>query len=179
MEQFVILIIIAAISLINWLLQKSAEHKNRRMAQQKEAEGGGAGDADADEQTARSDEGKWAAPEEDLRKFMEALGLPGEDLPPPPVVQKHQPPPIPEIITPPQAPPAVAKTNAQIRAQASKEMRELAARFQQQAYDIAEPDTGGSSTTNDFREFLQSPKKLRNGIILREILGPPKGLENF
>jgi len=175
MEQFVILLIIAAISLINWLLQKSAEHKNRRIEQQKQDEG--SGEVEFEEQPVRSDGGKWAAPEEDLRKFMEALGMPGEELPPPPIVQKHQPPPIPEVAPP--EPVATAKTSAQIRSETNKEMRELAARFQKQAYDIADPEASGGSSPTEYREFFESPKKLRNAIILREILGPPKGLENL
>ena len=88
MEQLVILIVIAAISLINWLLQKSAEHKNKR-AQDGDPDGSDAPSVIEREPEAPHSDGTVQPPasETELRRFFEALGIPPQDAPP--VVPKH------------------------------------------------------------------------------------------
>jgi hypothetical protein len=184
MEQLVILLVIGAISLINWLLQRSAEHKKKR---------GRSGAPESSRPS--SDMPPWAGPEPDetlapttgahghgreeaeeqMRRFFEALGLPAADeaggppdisLPFDPEPPPLQPLPQPRVVATPAAP-------AKRTLRQNREMKELAEQFERSAIDAAS-DTG---TTAAFRELLQNPSTIRQGIILREILGPPKALE--
>jgi hypothetical protein len=194
MEQLVILLVIGAISLINWLLQKSAEHKKRQRLERKpdgpDAPGAGspaspwsADDPQTDVHGKSPRDGhsekSVPEPEEQMRRFMEALGLPVPDdrshepevtLPFQPEPERPAaPPPLP--VAKPQ-PPRQAPAKTTLRQ--NRETRELAQQFERSALDAAS-DTGSVAA---FRELLQNPITARQGIILREILGPPKALES-
>lgn len=175
MEQLVILIIIGVISLINWLLQKSAEHKSKRppkprvqTAEELEA-AGWAGSEAAPEPVARR-EAPAPDPQEELRRFFEAMGLPLEDEPPPPPPVKRpafvEPPPLPApVVVPTPAPPPRKVVTAQ--------QAELARGFAQAEAAAAVP--AGA----DARGLLASPAGLRQAMILREVLGPPRALQEL
>ncbi len=198
MEQFVILIIIALISLVNWLMEKSAEHKKlKELERQRELRG----DANPMEPL----EEEWVAaplqPTElqktepptagrQMRELYEALGLPSPEedstppLPAPVLVKKSSPPPIPnraqpspQIILAPlreepfhEGPAKKTKPHADFQA-----MKEAAARFAKSQEAAAKP-VGGSNSLRD--HLLKNPESLRDAIVLREILGPPKALDS-
>jgi hypothetical protein len=188
MEQFVILLIIAAISLINWLLQKSADHKKQRELLKQDVPPGSADEPapweipdgsllerERHEPVADpfgAPTGRRAkAPdaEEQMRRFFDALGLPVPEPENPPVATPalvNAPPPLPKPVP---APMAFHKPTLR----ENREMRELAAEFERNAIDLAS-DTG---TQAAFRNLLDNPHEVRQGIILREILGPPKAFE--
>jgi hypothetical protein len=191
MEQLVILLIIGAISLINWLLQKSAEHKQRRR--------GGA----LPTPTTRDVElPPWEEPtptprdtggfsqEEQMRRFFEALGLPPpEQADHEPVITpsfETEPPPLPAPVpTPrvskkPRIPPVVfqespAPEPAKPTLRESREMRELAEAFAANQRDAA--STTGTQAV--FRNLLSNPHAARQAIILQEILNPPRALRPY
>lgn len=196
MEQLVILLIIGAISLINWLLQKSAEHKKRR--------GGGTPSAAPTESFTppweepapahrRSD---GSSQEEQMRRFFEALGLPPpEEHAAEPVVTPSfeiEPPPIPEPraqpaprlvetprptgrVFPPPEPeqPSVLAPRPTLRE--NREMRELAEQFAASERDAA--STTGTQAA--FRSLLSDAHGARQAIILQEILNPPRALRPY
>lgn len=72
MEQLVFLLILAAISFIQWILQKSAEHKQQRQLQREREK--------AASPSGSVQEAPWAkrepTPEDQMRELFEALGLP-------------------------------------------------------------------------------------------------------
>jgi hypothetical protein len=183
MEQLVILLVIGAISLINWLLNKSAEHKKRQGRTGRPVATGRAGGSppwagpDVDSSggfppAPQPSAPGPAEPDEQMRRFLEALGIPppvGEIEEPEvslPFEAEPTPPPLP-------VPKVVAAGPAKPSLRANREMRELAAEFERSALDAAS-DTGSVAV---FRDLLSSPQMVRQGIILREILGPPKALE--
>ncbi len=93
MEQFIILLIIGLISLVKWILEKSAEHKAARRIEQ-QIEGQESFEATAEDQREIRPQGD---PEEQRRRFMEALGLPTDDPEPEIEISRESvPPPIPE-----------------------------------------------------------------------------------
>lgn len=185
MEQLVILLVIGAISLINWLLQKSAEHKKRqgqsggRMARPNRPPDlppwvrDDAPEPIVQSPRAGADTGGGRdEAEEQMRRFFEALGLPTPDpaQPEPQISLPFEPEPIAAPASLPEPPP-VPGVKPTLRE--NREMRELAERFERNAIDAAS-DTGSTAA---FRELLQNPSTVRQGIILREILGPPKALQ--
>jgi hypothetical protein len=194
MEQLVILLIIGAISLINWLLQKSAEHKQRR------------GGQDGPEETSRDTEiSGWeesvsptagqqdsTTQEEQMRRFFEALGLPSpQESPQEPVITpsfETEPPPLPNpaparraaakpasapsFLTPSATSPTMV---AKPTLRENREMKELAAKFEASELDAA--STTGTQAV--FRNLLADPHGARQAIILQEILNPPRALRPY
>ena len=96
MEQLVILLLIALISLINWLVKKSSELREARKREQGSAKTGG---------SLRSEPPQLpeAEPDISMRRLREALGLPEETEPP--VLPKRMERPIPPPLAPPPLPP--------------------------------------------------------------------------
>jgi hypothetical protein len=159
MEQLVILVVIALISFINWIIQRSAELREKRKLERKNL---GIPDANPYHQS-EAPEARPALPPQkpvdpaaEMRKLMEALGIPLEEEPPPPVVHREQPPPLPEPPAPPKplvipgprvavSPPAV-------------------------------PVPAAPKHSSPLAAALRSQNDLRKAIILREILGPPRAL---
>ena len=173
MEQLVVLLAIAAISFVNWLIKKSAEQREKRrraipppIARQDDA----------------AEPATWRAPEEDLRKFMEALGLPPDE--PPPRVESWQPPAAdfePEPVRVPAAPPPLPEAAVPVYRpprinRPSEESLALARRLQARQDPIRAGEIGNSSRV---REMLRSPSGLRDAMILKEILAEPKGMQSF
>jgi len=168
MEQVVVLLVIAAISFINWLIKKSAEQreKRRRLAPPV-----------IERQTqAPATPEPWRAPEEDLRKFMEALGMPVEE---PPARENRWEPPTAEVfeaVTPPPLPVPVAVYQPPKITRPSAESLALARRLEARQDPISATEIGGSSHV---RQMLRSRDGLRDSIILNEILSKPKSLQSF
>jgi len=187
MEQLVILLIIGAISLINWLLQKSAEHRARRAQEQAEAEGGvpAATAAAADDvyeplafeqepsQPARP--GSWEAPPDELKKFLEALGVPENQFAPEP------PAPAPEPVAPPPLPvePRFIDAAPRVVAKPDARMRELARNLERAEGRIEVEEVSDVVSVSGVHGMLRSPGGLRDAIVLREVLGAPKALQEL
>lgn len=158
MEQFVILVVIALISFINWIIQRSAELREKKKLEQKNLgipEGNPYQQAEAPEPLPAPANREPADPAAEMRKLMEALGIPLED-PAPPVVTRQQPPvePPPLPAAPPQPVPAPRRLPLP-------------------------PQSTTSSTPprqGPLAAALRSRTSLRNAIVLREILGPPRAL---
>jgi len=185
MEQLVLLVIIALISFINWALQKSAERREaRKMARASE-------DPSAQPSTTKASPGGTA--EAEMRKFMEALGLPGDSEPP--VIQEAPPasPPSPQPVaqrpvTPPPIPTQTARSERRRVEQPDAEMRRLASRIEETEVGASEigtdeigtpakPSMSAAGSSSAYRKLLESPQSLRDAIVVREILGPPKALQ--
>ncbi len=169
MEQLIFLLLIALISFINWLMQRSAELREKRKlerAKQSSAE-------DHPYHVSPEEEPEPAPvrrsqpapdPQAEMRKLMEALGLPMEEEPPKVEEQRPAPPPLPSFpseplprpepvfVAPP--PPARPKTATQRTAAAVV--------------------TSGPTPNAAIMSVLRSRDGARQAIVLREILGPPK-----
>jgi hypothetical protein len=159
MEQVVIIVIIGLISLVNWVVKRSAEIREERK-RERERQGIPEGDpfhsAPHQAESPGSPHRPVIASSPDMRRLMEALGLPPEEevIPPRPVV-REAPPALPTL--PAYRPPAAPKP-----------------RFQN-------PDTRAAAIPPDaaaspLAAALRSHDGIRQAIVLREILGPPKAL---
>jgi hypothetical protein len=186
----VILLIVIAASILRWLWQKSRAEKT---------------DADTppvpDQAVPRAEA---QTEEERIRRFMEALGQPVSNRPPPPVAPrtsaprqtvlpplpplrsplprlKTVPPPLPSsrpsISTASQSPPLPPRVFQPAPVQeAGFEVRDL------DAASALDPSPDGPRATAKAQESflfkLTSRDGLRNAIVLREIFGPPRSLQS-
>ncbi|MGC1480736.1 MAG: hypothetical protein WA771_09550 [Chthoniobacterales bacterium] len=180
MEQLVILVIIGLISLVNWLLERSAKHKEARRLEQR-ADG-------FDDESAATDvaERSGPHPDEQRRRFMEALGLPVDDPEPEMVAQREvQPPPIPEAREKVKRGPArnflhklsgdlekrlVPEREVDVVAEQAITLKPVTRR-QRTARKVVSPTAPGGQL-----DFIRERDGLRKAILAREILGPCKGL---
>ena len=156
MEQVVIIVIIGLISLVNWVVKRSAEIREQRKLERQrlgipEGDPFHAGPHLAESPASRNH--PFMEPSTDMRRLMEAIGLPSdeEDLP---VVSEVAPalPPLPAYRPPLRRKPHIE--NPGTRASAIS------------------PDASASPLSL----ALRSRDGIRQAIVLREILGPPKAL---
>jgi hypothetical protein len=186
MEQLVIVLVIAAVSLVKWLMEKSAEQRSQRETAERVEE--------LERQNPRQ---RPAAPpiraprpiapspmsemEDAARRLREALGLPAESDAPPraPRPSKRAPTPPPLQSKPVEsflerAEPAVADLERRVAAEPPpRPARKPAKRHKVEA--AAETTT---SARMQLDALLHSREGLRQVVLAREILGPPKGLES-
>jgi hypothetical protein len=173
MEQLVIVLLIALISIVNWIVQKSKERRvARKLEQQADRTGEGVkgGVAEAPE------------PESEvaMRRLREALGLPEEAPPPtlprrieervpplPPVMPQRKPPPLPE-----RAPKPVVLHVPPTRPREERRISGL----HHWVGRSAVPKVEAARPTSRIRELLGSTGGLRDAVVLSEILGPPKSM---
>jgi hypothetical protein len=170
MEQVVILLLIALISLVNWLVKKSSELREARKREQGAAEGGG---------SLRSEPPQLpeAEPDISMRRLREALGLPEETEPPvlPKRMERPIPPPLaPPPLPPPPRPPARPVISHVPLAPAHEEYRFI--EFPHTIGKPASPRVEVARGSSRIRELLGSAGGLRDAVVLSEILGPPKSL---
>ena len=186
MEQLVLLLIIGLISLINWLMQRSAEMREKRKLEKARQEQGGEPVVMARRDQGPSVEepdGPAEDPSEAMRKLMEALGVPMEEAPPP----RREPPPLPQaqktpqppvllpeepafvppspdpVFEPPNKPPApLVPGEAVSVARSVRRPKKVA------VAEVQKPSR--------LRELLSSQSGLRDAVVLAEILGPPRSL---
>ena len=167
MEQLIILLLIALISLINWLIQKSSEMRKARKKEQ-----GSATRAES------LPEGRSPQPEAEpisMRRFREALGLPEETPPPAIPKRKEQPLPPPLPVPPPPRAPSPATVVAHVpvvRAHTAHRFPEFPHKIGKPAGRAIEPE----AIPSRIRELLESSGGLRDAVVLSEILGVPKSL---
>ena len=163
--QVVALVIAGIVALINWMMKKPV-----------------AGDAPP---APRSDADAEA---ERMRKFMEALGLPANQAPKPvprPAVRraKPAPPPLPRATAPrlPVEQLHVPELRVPEVAEFHTKSAEVSA-IPMESKPIATPDpyagTQRQTSLDEMRRLLRSPADIRAAILLREILGPPRGLQS-
>ncbi len=149
MEQLVLLLVIAAISLVNWLIERSAKLREQRRLQKESAN---RGQPDAFEEPPVPEASAREELEEHMRRVMESFGMPVED--PKPVFE--EPPPA-LVFREPAAPPPPPIPAP----------RPTAPRRSKKASVAQRP-------RSPWVARLATPQGLREAIVLREILGPPK-----
>jgi hypothetical protein len=190
MEQLVILLLIALISLINWIIQKSKETREKRQLQKR---------ADTTGETVKHgvpETSPVAETETAMRRLREALGLP-EEAEPPVIPRRAQPevpppprepvrlPPRREVVTPLPVPEA-AKRPAVVRVPFTPpglehrkfELPHLELRKFDLPHRLAKPiaDMEVPKPPSRVRELLTSTGGLRDAVVLSEVLGRPKSL---
>lgn len=155
-QQIVFIVIIGLISLVNWLMKRSAEIREQR---KRERERLGIPEGDPFHPESQQAENPAPqpspvkAPSPDMRRLMEALGLPADEEPPTPVVRQVTPrarPPLPACQPTPARKPRVENPNSQ-------------------AFAIPH-----AAAATPLSLALRSRDGIRQAIVLREILGPPK-----
>ena len=154
MEQLVLLLIIGAISLINWLIEQSGKRREQRRFEQERARRQEA-DPNPYLESAPSptpvQELPEPAPQQEMRKFLEAFGIPLPEEPPPPVTLQEVEAPAPRQIPEPEP-----------------------------AQPVLVPKRKVTPTkTHQPVAIIKSPATLRQAIIWREILGPPRSLQSY
>jgi len=169
MEQVVILVIIGLISFVNWLMQRSAELRERRKLERK-MEGIPEGNPFQEQEAPEPPPSRPVAdPGAEMRKLMEALGLPIEDEPAPVFVpERTAPPPLP---TPPEVAPI---PRAVFTPRSTTSTRSLS----QIAGSRPAPGPTDPVQTSPLSAALRSHEGIRQAIVLAEILGRPKAASN-
>jgi len=189
MEQLVILLIIGLISLVNWLMQKSAEKRSARTERRVEKR-----EVKSEERRNIYTQPAPSAPapvarrapggRDPFKDLMDALGLPPEETLPGPVVaepdffpedaefipfEEAAPPPLPEPVVAParvtaRKPPAKPK-------RPDRRTAELAS-----AFAAIGEEPGPAYRGSKVRDLLAGRDSQRQAVILAEILGTPRGL---
>ena len=176
--QVIALVIAGIIALINWLTKKNEAAGAPPTPQPR------APQTDADAESER------------MRKFMEALGLPADQAPKPirrtaaPRV-KAAPPPLPRArpLSLDEAPaprlPVEQLHLAELRTPEVPEFHtkssEISAIPTERAPSVTVDPYAASQkqgSVDELRRLLRSPGEIRSAILLREILGPPRGLQS-
>lgn len=178
-----ILLIIAAISLVRWLIQKS------------KAEGQDAEPPPASSPNQPITRGSETHTEEErIRKFLEALGQPAGSSPPPKTTPRRRPDatvfsPLPPLTTappplprapkaaprmPPPLPPVFTPAPFPAASEVDFEVRELTRQASSEPVPDVRRAAGSQFAT---RLKLGTPQDLRTAIVLREIFGPPRSLQ--
>ena len=169
MEQIVILAFIGLVSLVNWLIKRSSDLREKRKLEQKRlgiTEGNPfRSDPDREPPTPEPVP-QDADPAAGMRKVMEALGLPLEDEP---RAVRYLPPPKPESSLPPL--PAFEKNRTPRHT--APPVHRVPVKPAAPALP-AVPATVTSRPPNTWATLLRSRESARQAIVLREILGPPK-----
>lgn len=149
MEQLVLLLIIGAISLINWLIEQSGKRREKRRLEKEVA------DQESEESSYRQPSAAPVAPAPEsargaeMRRFLESFGIPLPEENEVAVVEREVPATTPVPATPVRIPIVEAKPSPVI---------------------AKKPPTASS---------LKSAAALRQAIVWREILGPPRSLQPF
>ncbi len=209
MEPIAVLLIIGAISLVNFIVRKlqGAPPEDQTLD---------GGTPPPTQRQARAP-GPVAKEEDDrvrVRRFMDALGIPESELPPRPIETRQEPPPVPSRPRPaplpprraetaprwpapaqppaqspaphPIPPPAVAAAIAvatgavpvtKVEVGLSEIGNVAAAKQAAEAYLIAPARAQTPLASGGLHDLLRKPESVRTAILLREILGPPKGLQ--
>lgn len=154
MEQLVLLLIIGAISLINWLIEQSGKRREQRRFEQERARRQEAEPnpyLESAPSPAPVQELPEPAPQQEMRKFLEAFGIPLPEEPPAPVTLQEVEAPAPRQIPEPEP-----------------------------AQPVLVPKRKVTPTkTHQPVAIIKSPATLRQAIIWREILGPPRSLQSY
>ena len=153
MEQLVLLLIIGAISLINWLIEQSGKRREQRRFEAERARR--EAEASPYQEPAPSPtsipEVHKSEPQQEMRRFLESFGIPmPEEVAPQEVA--------PEFLTPA---PAQTPAPAPVPRPIVRKLKPTSSKPQQVQLEI------------------KSPAALRQAIVWREILGPPRSLQPY
>lgn len=192
MEQFVILVIIGLISLINWLMQRAAEKREeaklKRSGQSEQKRKEERNIYTQPPPVPAAGQRPPAPPQDPFKELMEALGLPADHVPQPaqrtPLpstvveseeftsMEEEQ---VPVASRSPQPPEVVWKQPPTKRKPDEKETK-LASAFaaQEDAYG-KRPEEERSSV----QDLLFSRATQRHAVILAEIFGPPRSVQEW
>jgi hypothetical protein len=187
MEQLVILLLIALISIINWIIQKSKEAREKRKLEKR---ADATGEPVAKHEPAPDVTGTETA----MRRLREALGLP-EDAEPPVIPKRVEPkrvePPrraeprkVEQQVSPPPAPPAGTLPPPLPKPERKPVLLHVPpAQLWEEHRRVAIPHRVTKPLVDKaprqpprVRELLSSEGGLRDAVVLSEILGPPKSL---
>jgi hypothetical protein len=155
MEQLVLLLIIGAISLINWLIEQSGKRREKRQLEQKHLE------SDFEENPndvtrpspLSTSPTHQPIPGPDLRRMLEAFGIP-----------------TPEEISPQPIPQEPSQPTAQIIPQFEPRATVIAPKPKRQSALFVKPQISALN---------KSPHALRQAIVWSEILGTPRSLRPY
>lgn len=159
MEQLVLLLIIGAISLINWLIEQSGKRREQRRfeAERTRREAEASPYLERELTPIPAPETREPAPQHEMRRFLEAFGIPVPEEAAPQGLP-------PEMLTP-------APDSKYVFASAPSTVSEP-------RFVIAKSKpTPPSPRTSPVD--IKSPSALRQAIIWREILGPPRSLQPY
>ena len=195
-DSWLFLLLVAIAALFRWLASKATTPEKR--------------DSSQDKPMTEQDRPQRQAPvsdEEQIRKFLEALGQPRTSKPPPPVAPRIDVPPRPvapvqpprtmiptparpagetrrKVIVPEKIPPAIPKPSpapsiptVARKFTAPPPAQPRVAEPLVEAYAIAPAEAATDKSKIDLQVLLASPSGLRNAIILREVFGPPRSLQ--
>ena len=153
MEQLVLLLVIAAISLVNWLIERSGKLREQRRLEKEAAR---QSDSAPEPRQTFPEPSAREQIEEQMRRVMESFGIPVEEPKPQPLQQA----PVVTFVAPLTPPPLPSPIPAveQPRPRRSKDFASV------------------SRERSPWLKRLDSPQGLREALVLREILGPPKAL---
>lgn len=187
----IILLIIVVAAVVRWLWQKAEAEK------------------DPERPTTPGEpippSGETRTEEERIRRFLEALGQPANSAPPPKVTPKREPPKrtilpqptlhrLPPLTTvPPPLPPPIWVEPVLVEEAAPRpiEKRVVQPTFTKEATfevhdlgvesleDLSPEGRRAAARQRDLIPDLASARGLRSAIVLREIFGPPRGLQAF
>jgi len=153
MEQLVLLLIIGAISLINWLIEQSGKRREQRRfeAERARREAEASPYQEPSPSPASIPEVHKSEPQQEMRRFLESFGIPmPEEVAPQEVA--------PEFLTPA---PAQTPAPAPVPRPIVRKLKPTSSKPQQVQLEI------------------KSPAALRQAIVWREILGPPRSLQPY
>jgi hypothetical protein len=175
-----VLLIIAAVALLRWLIEKGkGESQNTETPT-----------PPPNQPIARGSETQTE--EERIRKFLEALGQPAGTTPPKVAPRRRQVEPrifpkLPRLTTAPpplpQAPVAQASTQPPMPIKPATQRLPTALEPDFEVYEVARqtssepPPENRRATPLAARVKLGTPQDLRTAIVLREIFGPPRSLQ--
>lgn len=197
MEQVILLLVIGLISLVNWMIQKSAEARKKRQMQERIDRGEESAQPVASQRYESHDEEPETEgdPAENMRRLMEALGLPLEDAPPKPVPrQQTTPPPLPTQPREMTPQPSLVRTVREMEERGEMPIHRQPAPvvtapaqrpklhdWQRKAAKALEASAAAEASRtvkpSRARQMLRQPESIRDAIILSEILGKPKSLQ--
>jgi len=186
MEQLVILVIIALVSLVNWLMQKSAEKREargeRKVARRETKRTTRRNiytQGPAETPPAERPRPVPAGGKDPFQELMDALGLPADEAAPEPDFfpegaefiphgQEPAPPPLPE--------PVVAPARAAVRKQPKPKRPDRRTTELASAFAASGEEPGQTYRGASVRDLLAGRDSQRKAVILTEILGTPRGL---
>ena len=188
MEQLVILIIIGLISLVNWLMQKAAEKREaagQKRAERREVKREARRNVYTQGVPAPAPTVRRAPAERDpFKELMDALGLPSDEAPPPPVVAREpfheeefasmEEPAPPPVLQQPAAPKPRPRWQAPSVHRPDAKTAQVAS-----AFAAVEEAPAASYRGSGLRALLSGRDSQRKAIVLAEILGTPRGLAPF